>query len=171
MKKSAGDVSAEELLQMYSSMIYRVAYAAVQNTADAEDITQNVFLKYITADKSFNSEEHRKAWLLRVTVNCVKDFVKSAYYRRRTDMEKLPETADADETFKAEEAEEAEALRSALQQLPEKYRVPIHLFYYEDMTVAEISAVTKTKEATVKSQLSRGREMLRNILKEVRYEL
>lgn len=168
-KQPAEDISAKELLDMYSPMIYRIAYSAVRNKADAEDITQNVFLKYITAGKSFNSEEHRKAWLLRVAVNCTKDYVKSAYYRRRTDSEKLPETAAPDQYFKSEDTEE---LSRALQQLPEKYRVPIHLFYYEDMTVSEISAVTKTKESTVKSQLSRGRDMLRNILKEgTRYEL
>lgn len=168
-KQPAEDISAKELLDMYSPMIYRIAYSAVRNKADAEDITQNVFLKYITAGKSFNSEEHRKAWLLRVVVNCTKDYVKSAYYRRRTDLEKLPETAVPDQCLKSEDTEE---LSRALQQLPEKYRVPIHLFYYEDMTVSEISAVTKTKESTVKSQLSRGRDMLRNILKEgTRYEL
>lgn len=167
-KQSAEDISARELLDMYSPMIYRIAYSAVQNKADAEDITQNVFLKYITANKSFNGEEHRKAWLIRVAVNCTKDYVKSSYYKRRTDMESLPEADGANPYIQSENKEE---LRLALRQLPEKYRVPIHLFYYEDMTTSEISAVTGIKESTVKSQLSRGREMLRNILKEVQYEL
>lgn len=171
VEKPTGEISARELVDIYSPMIYRIAYSAVQNKTDAEDITQNVFLKYITADKSFNSEEHRKAWLLRVAINCTRDYVKSAYYKhykRSTDMEGLTESAGITDQYL--KAEDAEALCEALRQLPEKYRIPIHLFYYEDMTVAEISAVTKTKESTVKSQLSRGRDMLRNILKEVRYE-
>lgn len=169
VEKPVGNISPRELLDMYSPMIYRIAYSAVQNKADAEDITQNVFLKYITAEKSFNSEEHRKAWLLRVAVNCTKDYVKSAYYRRKTDMEDIPEPEiAAEDSFS--KSDDAQVLRDALRQLPEKYRIPIHLFYYEDMTVSEISAVTKTKETTVKSQLSRGRDMLKNILKEAKYE-
>lgn len=167
-KQPVGDISAGELLQIYSPMIYRIAYSAVQNRADAEDITQNVFLKYITANKSFNDEEHRKAWLIRVAVNCSKDLVKSAYYKRRSCPESLPDTGQTDVYFKEEKSEN---LKKALQQLPEKYRVPIHLFYYEEMSVSQISRVTGIKEPTIKSQLSRGREMLKNILKEEDYEL
>ena len=160
-KQPAEDISAKELLDMYSPMIYRIAYSAVRNKADAEDITQNVFLKYITAGKSFNSEEHRKAWLLRVVVNCTKDYVKSAYYRRRTDLEKLPETAVPDQCLKSEDTEE---LSRALQQLPEKYRVPIHLFYYEDMSIIQISGVLNIKESAVKTRLFRARKRLKTIL-------
>ena len=64
------DISAKRLLELYSDMIYRIAFARTQNKADSEDITQNVFLKYIDANKRFNGEEHRRAWLLRVAVNC-----------------------------------------------------------------------------------------------------
>lgn len=157
------DISAKRLLEMYSGMIYRIAFSRTQNKVDAEDITQNVFLKYINADKRFNDEEHRKAWLLRVAVNCTNDFVKSAYYRNRAELDEVP---DAEVHI-----EEKSEVYYAVQSLPEKYRLAVHLFYYEDMSVAEISRLTKTKESTVKSQLSRARDMLREILKEAQYEL
>lgn len=157
------DIPAKRLLEMYSGMIYRIAFSRTQNKADAEDITQNVFLKYINADKSFNDEEHRKAWLLRVAVNCTNDFVKSAHYQNRTPLEEAPD--------KEIQIEEKSEVYYAVQSLPEKYRLAVHLFYYEDMSIAEISKLTKTKESTVKSQLSRARDMLREILKEAHYEL
>lgn len=157
------DISAKKLLELYSNTIYRIAFARTQNKADAEDITQNVFLKYINAGKKFNDEEHRKAWLLRVAVNCTNDFVKNAHYRNRTPLEDIAAAAV--------EIEEKSEIYYAVQSLPDKYRLAVHLFYYEDMSVAEISRITKIKEATVKSQLSRARDMLRKILKEAQYEL
>ncbi len=163
MEEFQHDISAKRLLELYSGVIYRIAFARTQNKADAEDITQNVFLKYIDADKSFKDEEHRKAWLLRVAVNCTKDFVKSAYYRNRASLNEVP---DAEVHI-----EEKSEIYYAVQSLPEKYRLAVHLFYYEDMSIVEISRLTKTKESTVKSQLSRARDMLRKILKEAHYEL
>ena len=163
MEEFQRDISAKRLLEMYSGMIYRIAFSRTQNKADAEDITQNVFLKYISADKRFNDEEHRKAWLLRVAVNCTNDFVKSAYYRNRAELDEVP---DAEVHI-----EEKSEIYYAVQSLPEKYRLAVHFFYYEDMSVAEISRLMKTKESTVRSQLSRARDMLRKILKEAQYEL
>ena len=164
MEEFQQELPAEKLLEMYSDTVYRIAFARTQNHTDAEDITQNVFLKYITANKEFSSEEHRKAWILRVAINCANDFVKSAHYRHRSDIElgQLPERG-AEQTYDlGEKSELADAVRS----LPEKYRIPIHLFYYEDMSIAQIAAITMQKEATVRSQLSRARDMLREILKE-----
>ena len=162
MKEFRQELSTKELLEMYSSTVYRIAYSHTHNKADAEDITQNVFLKYISADKKWRSEEHRKAWLIRVAVNCTHDFVTSAHYRYRADAEELPDNGNED----SYEIEEKSSVYYAVQSLSEKYRIPIYLFYYEDMSIAEIAKVTCTKESTVKSQLSRARDMLRKILKE-----
>lgn len=147
---------------MYSSTIYRIAYSHTHNKADAEDITQNVFLKYISANVLRRSEEHRKAWLIRVAVNCTNDFVTSAHYRHKADTEKLPDICVEDPRGFGEKSD----IYYAVQSLPEKYRIPIHLFYYEDLSIAEIAEATSAKESTVKSQLSRARDMLREILKE-----
>ncbi|MDE6733594.1 MAG: sigma-70 family RNA polymerase sigma factor [Oscillospiraceae bacterium] len=164
MEKFQQDLPAKQLLEMYSDSVFRIAYARTQNHADAEDITQNVFLKYIGADKKFSSEEHRKAWILRVAVNCANDFVKSAHYRHRANSDNIENIGQGAEP--SYELEEKSEVYYAVQSLPEKYRVPIHLFYYEDMSIAQIAAVTKQKEATVRSQLTRARDMLREILKE-----
>ncbi len=161
MSEFRQDLSAKELLDMYSAMVYRIAYSRTQNKTDAEDITQNVFLKYISADKKWKDEEHRKAWLLRVAVNCTNDFVTSAHYRHTADTE-LPGGG----TEGSYEIEEKSEVYYAVQSLPEKYRIPIHLFYYEDMSIAEIAKITGEKQSTVRSQLSRARDMLKKILKE-----
>lgn len=156
------DLPARRLLEMYSGTVFRIAYSRTRNHEDAEDITQNVFLKYINANKQFSSEEHRKAWILRVAVNCTNDFVKSAHYRHRADAEQIPEQGG--EQFY--ELEEKSDVARAVSSLPEKYRIPIHLFYYEDMSIAQIAEITSQRESTVRSQLTRGRDMLRELLKE-----
>lgn len=156
------DLPAKELLEMYSGIIYRIAYARTQNKTDAEDITQDVFLKYISADIKWKDEEHRKAWLLRVAVNCALDFVKSAHNRYTETVENIPEESVEDTYDLGEKSD----VYYAVQSLPDKYRIPIHLFYYEDMSIAQIAEATGQKQATIKSQLSRGRNMLKKILKE-----
>lgn len=162
MEEFQQDLPAKKLLEMYSGTVYRIAYARTRNRQDAEDITQNVFLKYVCTNKRFKSEEHRKAWILRVAVNCTNDFVKSAHYRRKADLDEIPEESEE----LSYELEEKSEVYYAVQSLPEKYRIPIHLFYYEDMSIAQIAAITKEKQSTVKSQLSRARSMLKEILKE-----
>lgn len=165
MEEFQQDLPARKLLEMYSQTVFRIAYSRTQNREDAEDITQNVFLKYISANKQFNSEEHRKAWILRVAVNCTNDFVKSAHYRHRADTEQYPQYREQGEEPSYELSEKSEVYY-AVQSLPEKYRIPIYLFYYEDMPIAQIAAVTSQRESTVRSQLTRARDMLREILKE-----
>ena len=79
------DDTVETVLRQYGNMIYRLAYARVQNVHDAQDITQDVFLKYIRTNKHFRDESHRKAWLLRVTINTSTTFLQSAWNRHRAD--------------------------------------------------------------------------------------
>lgn len=162
MEEFQQDLPAKTLLDMYSGTVYRIAYARTRNKQDAEDITQNVFLKYISANKRFDSEEHRKAWLLRVAVNCTNDFVTSAHYRHKADITEVPEESEEP----SYELEEKSEVWYAVQSLPEKYRIPIHLFYYEDMSIAQIAVITNERESTVRSQLTRARGMLKEILKE-----
>lgn len=162
MEEFQQDLPAKTLLEMYSGTVYRIAYARTLNRTDAEDITQNVFLKYISADKTFRSEEHRKAWLLRVAVNCANDFVTSAHYRHKADLDEF--SGGSEEP--SYELEEKSEVYYAVQSLPEKYRIPIHLFYYEDMSTAQIAKALGKRESTVRSHLTRARKMLKEILKE-----
>ncbi len=152
----------EELISKYSDMVYRVAYARAQNVEDAKDITQDVFLKYMKAGKNFRDEEHRKAWLLTVAVNTGNTFMKSAWMRHRAT---LIEAGEESETM-----EEKSEVFYAVKELPEKYRVVIHLFYYEELSLKEISKILKITETALKSRLHRARTMLKDLLKEADYE-
>ena len=148
-----------QAMKRYSSMVYRLAYARTRNHADAEDIYQEVFLKLARADIPFENQERVKAWLLRVTVNCSVNLFRSAWRRHVQTVEALPERASP-----SIDDERYEALDRALDVLPARYRAVIHLYYYEDMSVDEISAVLDAKPATIRSRLSRGRERLRREL-------
>lgn len=155
----------EQVLELYNKMVYRLAYARTGNVQDAEDVLQEVFLRYIRADKTYNDEEHRKAWLLRVTVNCSKTLVTSSWNRRRSD-----EEAD-DDFFRAEDKQlerwdTGNVVLEAVKSLPEKYRVVVHLFYYEELTVEEIGRITGSGLSAVKTRLHRARNMLKEILGE-----
>lgn len=156
MKKKDKDISAETLVDMYSDMVYRLAYARSQNVHDAQDITQEVFLKYIKSGKIFNDEEHRKAWLIRVTVNAGNSFAKSAWNRHRADI--------SEAEGETEELSEKSEVYYAVRELPEKYRVIVHLFYYEEIPVKEIGRILGIGESAVKSRLFRAREILRERL-------
>lgn len=161
----ATDLSVEEVLAKYSDMVYRLAYARTGNVQDAQDITQEVFLKYIKADKKFNDEEHRKAWLLTVTVNAGNSLMRSAWFKHRADFEEAQS-----EGYYEPDIEEESDVTAAVRALPEKYSVVVHLFYYEELAIKEISKVLKTSEANIKSRLFRAREMLRKALKGGDYE-
>ena len=163
----AGD-SLEMVVDLYGKMIYRLAYAKTSNIHDAEDIMQEVFLRYAKIGKEgkiFENEEHRKAWLLRVTVNCSKTAMNLSWHRRRSD-EQLDEnmTACGSEIKKTDNKL---SVREALASLPEKYRVIVHLYYYEELSVSEIGDIAGISENTVRTRLHRAKEKLRKILKGV----
>ncbi len=162
--------SFEQVMQFYMPMVYRIAFSRLASAHDAEDVTQDVFLKYLRADLTYNDEEHRKAWLIRCTINCAKTLVTSAWFRHRASDEGLENVAEENAPSGdagIERIEQKNAVMQAVMRLPEKYRTVIHLFYYEDMSVPQISAATGIRDATVKSQLSRARDMLKPLLKEV----
>nr|WP_315025000.1 sigma-70 family RNA polymerase sigma factor [uncultured Aminipila sp.] len=150
------DDCIENVVNMYSSMVYRLAFAQTRNKSDADDTFQEVFMRYIKRKPIFETEEHRKAWLIRVTINCSKKLWASTW-RKRT------EVLDQSIAF---EIEEEKNLYDELQKLPVKYRAVLHLFYYEDLSIEEISEVLKQKPSTIRTQLTRGRRKLKEILKE-----
>ena len=163
--------SFEDVMKFYMPMVYRIAFSRLGSAHEAEDITQEVFLKYFRADAEYNDEEHRKAWLIRCAINCTKTLATSAWYRHRASdegLENMEENGDIPGSDgDIERIEQKNAVMSAVMKLPEKYRTVIHLFYFEDMSVSQISKATGIREATVKSQLSRARDMLKPMLKEV----
>lgn len=158
----------EEVILRNSEMVYRLAYSLVKTRADADDIYQDVFLRYIQKEPVFESTEHERAWFLRVTINCSKNFWKSPWFQRRVamDMEDMDETAAKNTELMYEEKDEFSTLVDIVKQLSKKYRVVIHLFYYEELSVEEIAQITKTKASTVRTRLTRARRQLKNLLNE-----
>ena len=145
------DDCIEEIVDKYSSMVYRLALTHIGKKHDAEDVLQDVFLDYISKPRVFNNEAHRKAWLIRVTINKCRSLKSSAWFRK---------TQPFDELIPFEEKEEID-LYEYIIQLPLKYRSVIHLFYYEDMTTKQISNILKSRESTVRTWLTRARAILK----------
>lgn len=156
-------LTVEEVLARYSAMVYRLAYARTMNKFDAEDITQEVFLKYMKHQHEFMEEEYRKAWLIRVTINAAKSLLTSAWNRKRVSMDEVEGVLSG--SF-GPDYDFDDSLLSEVEKLPERYRVIVHLYYFEDMSVREIGALLRMKESTVKSHLFRAREKLKKNLKE-----
>lgn len=151
--------SLHELAAMYQDNLFAVAFNICQNTQDAEDVIQDTFVQYYTTKKEFDSEEHIRAWLIRVAVNKAKNVTRTFWRQNKVSIEDSMETL----TF---ETPESENLFETVMQLPEKYRIVIHLYYYEDYSVGEIAKILKLSESNVKTRLMRGRAMLREVLKE-----
>ncbi|WP_411676187.1 sigma-70 family RNA polymerase sigma factor [Caproicibacter sp.] len=153
MKAAEVSGEAEELLNCYSDMVLRIALHNVKARADAEDIAQEVFLKRVTARRSFASPEHEKAWMIRVTVNQCRDFLKSARNRPTVALEEsVPDSPHSTEVL------------DAVLCLPVLYRNVIYLYYYEGYSVREISRILRRRENTVSSWLFRARAALKNSL-------
>ena len=153
-KKNDSNDSKRQIVEKYFDMIYRLALSQTKNREHADDVVQEVFLRYIKTDKVFDSEEHIKAWLLRVTINCSHNVFSNSWAQKT-----VPISEDI--IFDTEEKGD---VYYAVMELPQKYRAVIHLFYYEDMSVDEISNTLNINSSTIKSQLSRGRALLRKKL-------
>ena len=148
------DVFKHEMTVKYFDTVYRLALARTKDSAIADDVCQEVFLKYIKSDKQFESEEHVKAWLIRVTINCSKSVFTSSWFKK---------TRPLSEELVFNTPEKNDIYHSVMK-LPKKYSTVIHLFYYEDMPIAEIARLLNTKESTVKSHLFRARNLLKEHL-------
>lgn len=153
--KRISESDAERVVKRYADTVYRLAYARCGNRYDADDVFGEVFLRYSRANPEFESEEHEKAWFLRVTVNCANSFL-SASARRRSD--------ELTEDIQAPEAPQSADLSYYLSRLNAAEREVLHLFYYEDMPTARIARLLRRRESTVRSQLARAREKLRKLM-------
>ena len=151
----------EQIFRDYYQLIYRVAFSQVKKHADAEDITQEVFLKIIRHDMRYQSMEHERAWIVRVTINLCRDLLKSKWHKTSVSMEEVSEAQRGScENF----TEIQDDMMWAVLQLPEKYRNCLYLFYYEDYSIKEIAQSLEMPENTVKTNLKRGRQALKEFL-------
>lgn len=147
----------DALARQYAAAVYRLAYVRTGSQADADDVMQEVFLRLIRTRPVFSDQAHAKAWLLRVTANCVSDLFRLPWRKREEPLE---------EKTAVSEAPEPGGVTEAVLSLPVRYRIPIHLYYYEGYSVAEIAGITGKSEGTVKSRLFRARSLLRDKLNE-----
>ena len=147
--------SKEEIIAKYFNMVSKLALSQTKSRHSADDVVQDVFMRFLKTDTCFETEEHIKAWLIKVTINCSKSTFLNAWAKK---------TVPLDEEIPFDSPEKSDVYY-AVHSLPQKYKAVIHLFYYEQMSVAEIAKYLDTKESTVKSQLHRGRELLKSSLK------
>ena len=152
----------EEIIKKDGYSVYRLAFMNVKKRELADDIYQDVFLKLIKKKERIDSEEHLKAWLLRTTINCCKDYWKSRWFKSV-----LYEDKDLD-AF--DEEKKTGYVTECVQKLPEKYRNVIHLYYYEGYSVDEISKIVNISKSNVQIRLMRGRTMLKESLEETNYD-
>lgn len=152
-------IPVQELVEMYKDNIYAAAFNICKSAADAEDVVQDTFLQYYMTKKEFDDEKHIRYWLLRVAINKAKNIQSSFWHRNGMPLDDFIETL----SFETPETKE---LFEEVMKLPEKYRVVVHLFYYEDYSIKEIAKILRTTESNIKVRLSRGRVKLKDALKE-----
>ena len=148
------------LAERYLNLVYRVALNCVGNPADADDVSQNTMLRLLRQKEGFQSEDHARRWLIRVTVNESKRLLTAPWRRRTVALEELAAAIPS-------EHKEGQELLEAVLSLPRKYRLPLYLYYYEGYQVGEIGALLERRPSTVQTQLARGRELLKKQLTEV----
>lgn len=153
-REKHSELDKRAVVEKCFDMIYKLALSQTKDRDSADDVVQEVFLRFLKSDKNFESDEHIKAWLIRVTINCSHNVFSNSWAQKTT-----PLTEDI--VFDTEEKGD---VYYAVLELPQKYRAVIHLFYYEDMSIEEIARALGSNDSTVKSQLSRGRKMLREKL-------
>ena len=153
-------METQALAETYRDRLFAAAFQVCGNAADAEDAAQEALLRYHISEKQFESVQHIRAWLLRVAINCAKN-VNRSFFRRNT----VP-LEDYMDSLEFDSGESREIFREVMN-LPETYRLVIHLYYYEDYSVAEIGRILGLTESNVKVRLSRGRQLLKKALQEV----
>lgn len=152
-KMSAQDF--EWIYEKYKNLLFRIAFTMLKNCDDAEDVLQEVFIKRVYNAPVFETDEHEKRWLIRVTINLCKNHLMSFWNRNRTEIEDI----EVMESWQLD-SEEKLLLQEVIF-LPEKHRVAIYLHYFEGYTCKEIAQMLGSRESTIKMRLKKGRELLK----------
>lgn len=149
----------DDAVGRYQDMVYRIALHALGSPADSEDAVQEAFLRLYICERGFENQEHLRRWLIRVTVNVCKNTLKSPWRKRRVCLDDVGEIPMFDRP-------EDGTLYSAVMSLPEKYRVVLDLYYYEELTTAQIAQALGLRQSAVTTRLSRARGLLKDQLGE-----
>ncbi len=150
------------LIGLYRETVFRVAYCYTKNYADAEDISQEVFLKLYSSDENFETDENTKAWLIRVTSNLCKNLIKSYWYRFSEPV--------TEKTDRAVYEKDEDNVLPFIMKLKPKIRTVIYMYYYEEYSVKEIAKLLGEKKTTVTTRLMRGRRQLKAMLLKEDYD-
>lgn len=148
----------KEIYQRNVGRVYRICVLYLKSSSEAEDATQDIFIKFLEKQMDFKNEDHEKAWFIVVAKNYCKDFLKSWWKSRRIDIESLPEIS-----YSEEETNVTDIFEKLLS-LPKKYKIVMYLYYYEEYSIKQISDILNRKESTIQTQLSRGRNLLKEKL-------
>lgn len=152
IEKNKSEEEIKELVDKYSSLIFRISYCILCNRDDAEDAVQETFLKYLTKAPEFNSEEHRKAWLIKVSANISKNMLLFRIRRDTVDIEGIRDVGIHENDFEIFES---------IMSLPAKYKIVLTLHYVEGYKCKEIADIVNISEEAVRKRLQKGREMLK----------
>ena len=151
------DLEFQTVVERYSAPLYRLAYSYLSSRQDAEDVLQEVFLKFLRRRPVFSAEEQRRAWLMTVTANQCRDLLRSPWRRRVGELHEA-------QGLSAPEPETYPEVAAALAQLPAKDRAVVYLFYYEQLPTKDIAAILRMTDSAVRTRLSRAREKLKDLL-------
>lgn len=146
-------------MNKYKDNLFAVAFNICKNAADADDVVQDTFIQYHCGDKEFADEEHIKAWFIRVAMNKSINVTRSFWRRRMVPIDDYAQTLEFP-------TQEASNLFDEVMKLPQKYRIALHLKYFEDYSVKQVSEILDISESNAKARLARGRKMLERALKE-----
>lgn len=152
---------AAEPFEKYKELLYRIAFSNMKNKADAEDVVQEAFCRFLKTKPVFADDDHEKNWFIRVVINICYDIQKSAWFSRTVGMDEV--TEHEMKHFSLPFIQEDEMLWRVME-LAAAYRNPLYLFYYEDYSIKEIARIMELTEGTVKTRLRRGRQMLKEKL-------
>lgn len=160
------EYSLEELIQEYGTDVLRTAYLYVKDREAAEDLFQEIFIRVAKNLNTFQGNSSIKTWIMRITINLCKDYLKSSYQRHVVPMmEFMEDSITSEDSFhEIEKAETAKTVKEAVFMLPEHYRAVILCVYYQDMTLKETAETLHIAEGTVKSRLKRARQRLKECL-------
>ena len=153
-KHNKSESEIKELVEKYTSLIFRVSYCILGNRDDAEDAVQDAFLKYLTKAPEFESEEHRKAWLIRVATNISKNMLMFRIRKETVNLEEVKNIGICENDYETFEL---------IMSLPTKYKVVMTLYYIEGYKSKEIAEIIGIKEEAVRKRLQKGREILRKL--------
>ena len=151
-KNNRTEENIEEIVNKYSSLIFRISYCILCNPDDAEDVVQETFLKYITKAPEFNSEEHRKAWLIKVSANISKNMLMFRLKRESVSIYDVQNVGISENDYETFEL---------IMSLPSKHKIVMTLYYVEGYKSKEIAEIIGISEEAVRKRLQKGRELLK----------